>query len=182
MLKFIGNCSNIIDWNNVIANLATQQPAYIGPRHKENDNIPGLDEVSKLWRSAGYKTIHEGGNAGWDMFLPEINFDRSIIKIFANWVGIELDGPYYCWISRVNPGMMAPWHWDVTDDEATLSTEAIRFHCHIMPPQPGHVFIVEDQCFYNQAVGDTFQWPSRKSWHTGSNSGMNPKYMFNFWR
>jgi hypothetical protein len=182
MIEYFGNCSNIINWSSLVDSLKLQSPAYIGPRHKATDTIEGINEVAPLWINSGYKTIHEGGNAGWDMFLPGINFDRKIVETFAEWVGVNLDGPSYAWISRVNPGMMAPWHWDVTDDEDTLKENSVRFHCHIIPPEPGHVFIVEDRCFYGQQVGDAFKWSDRKLWHGGANCGLSPKYMFNFWR
>jgi hypothetical protein len=181
MIEYFGNCSGIINWNEVVDSLKDQEPAYIGPRHKATDNIEGIDEVAILWERLGYKTIHDGGVAGWDMFLPGINFDRSIVKKFIKWTGVTNNGPEYAWISRINPGKMAPWHWDVTDDEATLSKESVRFHCHIIPQSPGHSFFVGDSCFYNQQIGDVFKWNNRKLWHAGSNCGITPKYIFNFW-
>ena len=100
--------------------------------------------------------------------------------MFAEWAG--MDSYINAWISRVNPGNMAAWHWDVTDDEETLSkAEHKRFHVHMSVPQPGHIFILEDTPLYGRAQGDTFQWPSRKSWHAGANAGLVPKYQFNIW-
>lgn len=184
MLRYVGNCSDIIDWNEVINQIKDMPPAYVGPRHRATDIIPGLEEVSSVWHEAGYKTIDEGGNASWDMYFPGTQFDISVVERFAEFVNIDLDGTYYCWISRVKPGCVAPWHWDVTDDEGILSNtiEPKRFHTHIIPSQPGHALFVEDQCLWNQSVGDTFQWSSRKSWHAGSNAGKSDKYLFNFWR
>lgn len=180
MTTYIGNCQGLIDWNEVICSLENQQPAYVGPRHDVGDNVVGVNEVAIPLREAGYKTIPEGGNLGWDMFLPDKNFDRQIIQTFIDWVG--LDGYTNAWISRVNPGNMAAWHWDVTDDEATLTDkEWSRYHVHMTAPQHGHVFILEDQCLYGRAQGDTFKWPDRKSWHAGANCGLVPKYQFNIW-
>jgi hypothetical protein len=183
MVKFIGNCSGEIDWNQVISDLATQEPSYIGPRHDVGQPVPGVDEVAGPLRTAGYKMKHEGGNMSWGMYFPDTNFDKSVVDKFMKFVGI--DGYTNCWISRVNPGDMAPWHWDITDDEATLDKEGKgveRYHCHVSPPTNGHVFIVEDQCLYNRQQGDVFKWPDRKSWHAGLNGGLVPKYTFNLWR
>jgi hypothetical protein len=183
MVKFIGNCSDIIDWNSVIADLEKQEPGYIGPRHDVGYDVPGVEEVARPLRDAGYKMGHEGGNARWGMFFPGTHFDKLVVDKFLQFVGIE--DYINCWISKVAPGDVAPWHWDITDDEATLALESkglVRFHCHVSPPTHGHIFIVEDTCLYNRAQGDVFQWPDRKSWHAGANAGLTPKYTFNLWR
>ena len=44
MLKFVGNCNNIIDWNKIIAGLENQTPAYVGPRHDVGQEVPGVEE------------------------------------------------------------------------------------------------------------------------------------------
>ena len=177
MIEYIGNC-DIIDWQQLITELENQEPAYIGPKHRIGTNVPGVDEVGIPLINAGYK---EGGSMQWDMFLPKINFDNTLIQKFMNYVGMK--SCYNAWISRIRPGYMAPWHWDVTDDEDTLTThkEIVRYHTHISKPAPGHVFVVEDVCLYNQQQGAVWKWPNRKSWHTGSNSGLGPKYIFNIW-
>lgn len=178
MIKHIGNCSSIIDWNQVLDHLSNQTPSYIGPRHRSTDNIVGLSDIAEKWESAGYRLAVDGGSAGWDMFLPKDKFDYSVVEKFSEWVGIN---PINAWISRVNPGMVAPWHWDANDAEEEYNSlpDMLRFSCHISPPSPGHIFIVDDQCFYNQKQGSTYQWPSRKSWHAGANCGLVPKYIFN---
>ena len=168
-MKFIGNCSSVIDWNKVIFDLEHQAAAYIGPRHDVGHPVPGVEEVAKPLRDAGYKMKHEGGNAGWDMYLPGINFDIKIVETFLDWVG--MDGYTNAWISRVKPGDVAPWHWDITDHEETLAREGLnpdRYHCHVS--------------LYNQEQGNVWKWPSRKSWHAGANAGLVPKYLFNIWR
>jgi hypothetical protein len=182
MLKYFGNC-NTIDWTALVESLKTQEPAYVGPRHKAGDvKAIGIDDVANKWINAGYKYKAEGGSASWDMFLPGANFDQSIVFKFVDFLG--LDNYSNAWISRVNPGYVAPWHWDVTDDEHTLdSQQSVRFHCHIQPQVDviGHTLIVEDTCLYNQAIGETYQWEARKSWHGAANCGFTPMYLFNLW-
>jgi hypothetical protein len=184
MKQYIGNCSDVIDWNSILQSLATQEPGYVGPRHKKGDvKAIGIDDVATVWSNAGYVPIYNGGNAGWDMFLPGQNFSYDVVDKFAKFVG--LDGCTNAWISRVNPGYVAPWHWDVTDDEATLDKKADiqRYHCHIQLPEStiGHTLILEDEFFYKEKQGAVYKWPSRKSWHGASNCGLTPLYLFNFW-
>ena len=181
MLKFIGNCNHLIDWNSVIEKIKDAEPAYTGPRHDVGQAIEGVDEVAVPIRTAGYKFKAEGGNAGWGMYFPITHFDFEIVDTFMKFTGMT--SYINCWISKVYPGDVAPWHWDITDDEQTLNAKGTlrRFHCHIDIPRPGHTFIVEDTCFYNEAQGNVYEWPDRKSWHAGANAGLTPKYLFNIW-
>ena len=181
MIKKIGNCSHVIDWNSIIQEIQDKTPTYVGPSHKEGDDIPNLSEVTDLWKLAGFKTIHDGGNVGWDMFIAGDSFDQKVAEKFCEFVGI--DSYTSCWISRINIGYMSPWHWDVNDDEEILSKKQgiRRFHCHIGKPHHGHVLMVENQVFYNQPQGEIYEWPSRQSWHAGVNTGLIPKYLFNLW-
>lgn len=180
MTKYIGKCLDI-DWNSLIKDLEHTEPTYIGPSHKEGDMIPGLSEVINVWKRAGFKTVHDGGNVGWDMFVSGKAFDSKIADQFCQFVG--LDSYNSCWVSRIQIGHFSPWHWDVNDDEINLSqrTDIRRFHCHISVPSHGHILVVEDKCFYNQEQGSVYEWPSRTSWHAGMNCGLTPKYLFNLW-
>lgn len=181
MIEYFGNCKDLFNWEQVIKDIEHQTPAYVGPSHKESDNIPGLDEVTRLWKQAEYVNWDQGGTVGWDMFIPGKNFDMDIPKKFCEFVGLE--SYTSCWISRINQGMFAPQHWDVNDCEEELAKQPdkIRFHCHIMPPTWGHILIVDDQCLYNQPLGSVYKWSSRKLWHAGTNCGLVPKYLFNIW-
>lgn len=182
MVKYFGNCATEIDWNKLIAELDAQEPAYIGPRHRAGDDAPGIDDVAKLWEDAGYKTKDRGGNASWDMFVPGVNFNKDLVLTFANCVGLETYTA--AWISRINPGYVAPWHWDVTDDDIVLSQQkCIRYHCHIQPQSTGfgQALIVDDTYLYNQKQGEIYLWPERKAWHGAVNCGLHPFYSFHFW-
>jgi hypothetical protein len=181
MIRYIGNCSSVIDWNKVITELEScENPGY-GPTHKEGDPIPRLSEVTDLWKKAGYKTKSQGGSTHWDMFFPGIHYDKSIESKFVEYFEIEiLEGS---WISRIWPGYFAPMHWDVHDEEKTLLArpDIPRWHCHIGKPEFGHIFIAGDELFYNKNQGDTFEWSSRRLWHAGNNAGLVPKYLFNIY-
>ena len=180
MTKFIGVCDTI-DWQGLLTSLEKTYAGYVGPRHDVGMDVPGIEEVGRPLRDAGYKTSNEGGNMRWDMLLVGQQFDASIADRFCEYVGME--SYINCWISRVNPGDVAPWHWDVTDDEATLDAgkPLRRFHAHVSGPENGHTIIVDDVCLYKQPQGAVWEWSSRKSWHAGANAGLTPKYLFNIW-
>jgi hypothetical protein len=186
MIKFLGNCSHIIDWDDVIANLErcdyTSDPGpFSGPEHKEGDDIPLLDEVVALWKKAGYRSTLEGGTVEWDMFFPGDHFDKSVVDKFVEFYKIEKYDS--AWISRLNPGKFSPWHWDVNNEEEKMLAlpDRPRWHCHISKPAFGHVFVCEEHVFYGKQQGDAFEWDNRRRWHAGSNCGLVPKYQFNLW-
>jgi len=178
MTVYVGNCNHLINWDDIISSLDSQPPAYIGPRHRGSDDVIGIKEISDSWHQAGYKLLVDGGSAGWGMYFPNQHFDISVVKRFSDFVNID---PVNAWISRIDPGTMAPWHWDANDAEEQYSKlpEMLRFTCHISRPNPGHVSVIEDVCLYNQQQGNVYKWPSRKSWHAGANCGLVPKYLFN---
>lgn len=180
-LKYMGNCSDIIDWDKVIKDCENTTPEYVGPSHSRKDNLPGLDKIIDNWDQAGYKLARDGGTIEWDMFIPGKQFDQCVVDKFCKFVGINCYKT--AWVSRVNVGRTTALHWDVHDDETQLAKlpDPPRFHCHIGKPKPGHVFLLESQCLYWQDQGDTYQWPNRKSWHAGGNAGLTPKYLFNIW-
>ncbi len=181
MIEYISNCSALIDWDEIIEQCANTQPEYIGPKHKKGDTIPGLDEVVNLWEHAGYKNVTDGGTVSWGMYMPGKQFDERSVQTFCDIFGIN--NYHTAWISKIDVGCFAPIHWDVNDHEEELSKlpPKVRYHCHIGKPKFGHVFIVENQCFYNKAQSDTFRWQDRRYWHAGSNCGLEPKYIFNLW-
>lgn len=177
MVRNIGNCGHVIDWNRVIKDCENNQPAYVGPSHKRGDTLPGLDEILDLWDKHGYKSVAQGGTVAWDMFLPGQQFDERVTEQFNNYYKLNCEN---FWISRVHPGHFAALHWDVHDDEETIGDRP-RYHCHIGSPAFGHVFIVDEKCFYNQQQGTTYRWESRRLWHAGNNCGIVPKYILNVW-
>jgi hypothetical protein len=153
-------------------------PGYVGPRHSKDDDIIGIQEMDRLWSKAGHVLISDGGTGGWDMFFPDKHFDKTIVTKFANFVNAD---PIDCWISRIHPGNMTPWHWDCNDKEDEyMKLNISRFTCHISKPQPGHAVMIADKCLYFQDQGNTWKWPARTSWHGGVNCGFSPKYLFNF--
>jgi hypothetical protein len=182
--KFLGNCSDVIDWNTVIEDIKQQIPPTIAPMRGEGyskrvpDKIEMSDELNKtfeIWDAAGYKTTDEGGSVEWHMFYPGSNFDESIVKKFCDRFNIE----HYdnCWISVIHPGHISPWHVDQYKIKDTNN----RYHCHMGMPEMGHIFMLENDYFVNGTQGDTFVWNNPKAWHSGVNAGRSPKFLFNLY-
>ena len=148
MKQYVGNCGDVIDWNAVVESVANSKPAYQGPRHTRNDDLPGIKEISEAWDKAGYTLASEGGTVGWDMCIPETNFDRSVVDKFSDYVGVDV---LSCWVSVIHQGYHAPWHWDTQDNEEELKKLGAieRFHVHMQDTRPGHILIVEDELYYN---------------------------------
>ena len=94
MISFIGNCSDIINWTDVINGL--EQCDYErhpgpdnGPTHKEGDPIPLLHQVTDIWRDEGYKIVELGGTIQWDMFFPGKHYDRIVEEKFCDFFEIK---------------------------------------------------------------------------------------------
>ena len=83
------------------------------------------------------------------------------------------------WISRVDPGYYAPWHWDIDDNEKFYLQKGIptRYSIMIGESFPGQIFIIGQDHIYNCPEGSIFRWNNYKEWHCGINASMVPKYM-----
>lgn len=166
------NCSNIIDWKHVIDTLSgSGTQAYIKP--DEWANKKDYNEIHRLWVDAdmniqGVKVTN---------YEPD-SFDPSVITAMEKLLGLtHLES----WISKIDPGCMAPYHWDFDNELiAELGVNPQRISVHISEFAFGHVFIVEDKICYNYAVGDMVEFPTFRAWHAGANLGLKPKYMYHF--
>lgn len=170
----IGNCSSIIDWTEVIAEIEDKEPAYIGPRQSLND--PTIKEIADLWIPAGYRATRDGGSAEWHMFYPGRHFDPVILTRFLEFA--EISRYNSAWVSRIMPGHCAPIHRDLQNPD---TINPYRVHCHMDTPVVGHVLIVEDQYLYNQTQGETYKWGDPLAWHSSFNLGLKPSYIFNIY-
>jgi hypothetical protein len=178
-MRYIGNCSNKIDWNSVI-NTCRDIP---GVRMTYDLNcFPDTDqfrELDKIWQGAGYK--YGEPSIEWINYFPE-QFGKEVVDSFAAIVNAK---PWMVWISRINVGRMAPLHIDAHSkiDEVLLLGKPIRFTCFIEKRDDslGHVSIVGDVAVSGANQGDIYEWPSYDAWHAGGNGGITDKFQFNFW-
>jgi hypothetical protein len=162
----------MIDWNNVIASLPDEGEVVMPLSDRwDLSNLEYL-KIYNQWTQAKFNL----SAIKWTNYYPGIHFDTSIVEEFANTLGVKI---LRSWISRIDPGYFAPWHWDVDDheDEYLKQGNPIRYSCFIENPSHGHIFIVDDEYFYNQPQGTVVKWKNYKSWHSGINAGLEPKYM-----
>jgi hypothetical protein len=165
------------DFTKLITTISNQPGDIrtVGVDFFQNNNGQ-FDEIKKLWQG-----IYSSRSVEWINYYPSTHFDFSIVEEFSKI--LELNH-IRSWISKVNPGKHAPWHYDADDEEEEYlklsNGNIIRYSCFVSQPQPGHAFILEDKCYYMQPQGTTVLWPSYKSWHAGTNCGLTPKYMFHF--
>jgi len=165
---------NEINWNDILEDLENKKGISINPDFsKWNLNTPGYLQIYKIWKDAKFNS-----NAiEWINYYPEDHYPTSVVDSIARFLNVI---PLRSWISQINPGYFAPWHWDVDDNETEylkLGTP-IRYSCFIESPSHGHIFIIGNDYLYNQDQGNLYQWIDYKEWHSGINAGMVPKYMF----
>jgi len=162
----------MINWDIIINKLSNGVDITADPS-KWNLNTPGYTEIYKLWQDANFNM----SSVKWTNFYPDIHYSKYIEICVANELGITA---VRSWISRIDPGYCAPWHWDVDDNESTYLEQGplVRFSYFIEPPSPGHVFVIGSQVYANQPIGSYIQWENYREWHAGSNIGLTPKYMF----
>lgn len=172
-LKFISNSSLIINWFDTI-NLIQNDPGKKIIADKTKLVSPHYQELFSMWDNSNfnYKSIQ------WVNYYAS-NYGFDIEEKFANIV----DATHIrSWISKIDPGYCAPWHWDIDDNEAEYLKQGDlkRYICTIGNNDPGHFSIVGTSSLHNSKNGDIFLWDNYKEWHAGMNAGLIPKYQYNF--
>lgn len=163
-----------MDWSNIINSLSTQEGTSIttDPSYWNSDN-PEYGEIYKLWKSADFneKSIK------WINYYPDKNYSKNIETEISASLNVS---PLRSWISRIDPGYYAPWHWDIDDniEEYKAKGPILRYTVFIDKPQMGHIFILSDKYYFNIETGTTLEWPNYSDWHAGINGGLAPYYMF----
>ena len=185
MYKFIGNCSDIIDWYAFAENLR-KIPDPVKPVRNieytsyktmfEKSNDPETLEIMQKWFDCNYNL----DSAKWVNYQGIQDYSNDITERFAKWVDIQ---PLKSWVTRVDPGCTAPCHPDIEKDlKPYLSNgKIIRYTCHMCDDGIGSAFFLEDHFFYNQPNGNTYRWDNWLLWHGGVNAGTKPHWLFSFW-
>lgn len=178
MKLFRGNCSAVVDCDAIIQQcLEHTVPSQYGPdRLDPNDPYHGdfLEQYNMMER-AGYV---DNDSIEFQHYYAGKHFDESFALKIAEMIGVTHISSF---ISTVKPGKCAPWHWDILNKwmpDKEKVDRLQRFVCFIDKPKVGHIFIVEDQSFYLEEQGNIYQFPSFKSWHAGSNVGLETKWIF----
>ena len=162
----------MIAWHDIILNL---KDGYIisADKTKWDLSTPGYIEIYKMWEDGNFNM----SSIKWINYYPGKHFDQEVENSIAKELGIT---PLRSWISRIDPGYCAPWHWDVDDNEQEYMSKGTihRYSIFIEDPKPGHIFIINDVAYVNQPCGTIVKWDDYRAWHAGSNVGIESKYMY----
>jgi hypothetical protein len=184
MPKFVGNTKNLIDWNNIVElcekrtdgdhNTVTSVVDRSEAK-SEGTLLSNYRSIMENWRNAGY----EFEKIEWYDYYPGHHFSIDVENIISDIVNCV---PRRVFVSKVNPGKIVPWHWDVEDkeDEWLSKGKLLRYVVFMQPPEIGHMLPVENHCFYNMPQGDVWEWDYYRNWHAGINLGKTPHYLFHF--
>jgi|LauGreDrversion4_2_1035121.scaffolds.fasta_scaffold503522_2 hypothetical protein len=187
-MKFLGNTSDIINWecvyqdlqksksDNWVLNLLTDidPPPEIYDQYKKDQN--------KIFQPLVRVGYHNMNHLRWRVFRPGVDFDEAVDQQLADFIDCDR---FYSWISCMEPGCMIPMHRDLYKMDVMKTyyenrDRTIRCSIHIAQPEFGHVFVCEDTCYYNQPVGNVYLWDDPQSIHGGCNFGIQKKYLYNF--
>lgn len=187
----VGTTENIIDWDKVIETIVPKSGDFNTPQAVIDRSSGELDDktdptsrrlasyyqgIMDTWREANY----DFKNIQWYDYYPGEHFDIEVQNKFADLVNAD---PLRVFVSEVWPGHCVPYHWDVEDNEEEwlAKGELVRYVAFMQKePGFGHVFILEDQCFYNVPQHEIYKWDSYRSFHAGTNCGEFPYYLFHF--
>ncbi len=166
--------SVMIDWDTVINQVHSQEGTSVttDPSYWDTNN-PHYGEVYRLWNEAKFN--HQ--SIKWINYYPVKNYDKIIETTVAQNLNVN---PIRSWISRIDPGYYAPWHWDIDDKEEEYKQlgNLVRYTVFIDKPKLGQVFILTDKYYFEIEQGTTLEWPNYTDWHIGINGGLSPYYMF----
>ena len=178
MKNYIGNITTVVNCNALIEECLTHDviPSH-GYMELSEDNIFYNEylEQTKALQLLGYNESmvefrhYQSGN----------HFNKNVEIEFGNLVSAT---PLMCWISEVRPGKCVPWHWDINpwEEEHKKLGTLVRYFCFISQPQPGHIFVTKEDCYYNESQGTIYQYADIHDWHAGSNVGLVPKFLMTF--
>ncbi len=161
------------NWEFIINNLKDGSDVTVDP-HRWNLSNPEYSKILDLWKQANFNL----DSIKWTNYYPEKDFPDGVVSHIAQ--ELNLKHVHRAWISKIDPGYMAPWHWDVDEDEQEyLKHGAVkRYTVIIKQMAKGHLLIIGDDYFFNKPVDTVIKWSNYKEWHSSSNAGLEPSYLF----
>jgi hypothetical protein len=160
------------DWDTIIKNLTEGSEVTVDPARWNLDN-PGYAEIFEIWKNANFNL----NSIKWTNYYPGLHFPEDTVQEQADYLKIKK--VHRSWISKLDPGFMAPWHWDVDDNEQEYLTHGPinRFTIILEKMEHGHILIVGTEHYFNQPKDTVIKWDNYKEWHSGINAGMKPSYL-----
>lgn len=177
MKHFIGTASNLLC--NDLINQCTRHEVtpYFGNMDLSPDDLFYKDHLKqkKLAEDAGYT---KNNSIEFKHYYPKKHFNQDFIKEIES---ITNTKNLLSFVSEIQPGKCAPWHWDINPWLHEYPDGDIhRYVCFIDTPKYGQAFMIEDECFYMETQGNIYKYPSLDSWHAGFNAGLETKFLFTF--
>jgi hypothetical protein len=178
MKTLIGNCEAVFNCDDLLTEISKH---CVEPSHGHMEL--GMDNYYYVDYQKQTQTLK---NAGYDSTTVEYrhyqagkHFDIKYQDLFGRLVSAE---PLMCWISEIRPGKCTPWHWDINpwEKEHEKLGSLVRYFCFLSKPAAGHVFLVEDECYYMEKQGSVYQYNDIHAWHAGANVGLMPKFLLTF--
>jgi hypothetical protein len=163
---------DFVNWDEIIIGLKNGKDITADKR-KWNSDTPGYLEIYKMWEDARFNL----SSIKWINYYPVTHYSESVDDQMCKQLGIN---KLRSWISQIDPGYCAPWHWDVDDNESTYLQlgEIQRYSCFISKPSNGQMFQLGDRYYTSQPQGTIIKWNNYKEWHAGVNAGITSKYMY----
>lgn len=157
----------------IIETLKDGSDVTVDPTRWNLDN-PGYNKIYDIWKKANFNFQ----SIKWTNYYPGIHFPEEVVTQQMEYLKIKK--VHRCWISKLDCGYMAPWHWDVDDNEEEYLTHGpiTRYTVIIKNMAPGHILIVGNSHYFNQLDDTVIKWDNYREWHSGINAGMEPSFMF----
>lgn len=170
--EYIGNASNVTNWVDLIKYLSKVEGK---PVYCDRSPNPIINDIFSSYRDVNYPLE----TALWHNYYPDIHFDSQIVEKFLSFLN-ERES-VASWISKIDPGYSAPWHWDVNEIEVDWIKKGhiSRYSAIISEPDPCHISIIGNYTIQSKRTNDVYKWKDHRAWHAGANAGMTPKFQFN---
>jgi hypothetical protein len=161
------------NWLKIIENLTEGSAVTVDPDRWNLDN-PEYTKILDTWKKANFKL----DTIKWTNYYPGKDFTEDVVTYFAD--VLALKQVHRAWISKIDPGYMAPWHWDVDDNEEEYLKHGTikRYTVIINQMANGHVLIVGKDYYYNKPDNTIIKWGNYKEWHSSMNGGLESSYLF----
>lgn len=161
------------NWEFIINNLTNGTDVTVDPARWNLGN-PEYKKILKLWTSANFNL----DAIKWTNYYPITSFPEVIVNQISKKLGLK--HVHRAWISKIDPGYMAPWHWDVDDHEEDYLKLGLikRYTIIIKQMAKGHILIIGEDYFYNKPADTVIKWANYREWHSSSNAGLEPSYLF----
>jgi hypothetical protein len=175
MKIYVGNCGSHFNCNDLIAEIKQHDvPTFHGHMDLDSSNPFYQDSVDQtnMLRNAGYNDH----TVEYRHYQSGIHFNSKYQDLLGD---ITNCTPLMCWVSEIHPGKCTPWHWDINpwENEHKKLGKIVRFFMFVTPPAPGHIFVTNDDAYYNEEQGAIYKYADIHSWHAGTNIGLVPKML-----